>query len=326
KLINVFLGLLLCLLFFAQIIFSEAKTIPYGPVKITLEPSSVLPSKNGAYAPENVLDNDPKTAWIEGQPGTDDINFTFHFSRSIEFLGFEYIPGYAKSKAIYAANVVPVRFSFVINSQETLVWPFVKWKLTGHDPEIDDKPAREPDANDPENYTYQYVLFKPTVTQSVTFIILGGMEAKYEDTGFSELHPIFRINGKTYCGRNSGAKILETLSKPDTAQFSPNIFVPIKDVSIDDVHVSWNNRISSKDVIRLKSGGLTNQQKSMFFPWGESFRWYETTKEIRVVSLVELGFSECDTAYGFVQRRIYLSKQNDALIFTRVEFQDELWK
>lgn len=81
---------------------AQEEVIQYGPVALRLSASSVLPANKGiTYVPENVLDNDPKTAWIEGQPGVDDAFITFQFDIEVELYGFEHIPGYVKSKEVF---------------------------------------------------------------------------------------------------------------------------------------------------------------------------------------------------------------------------------
>ena len=285
------------------------KNIQYGQVELRLTASSVLPTNKGiTYFPENVLD--PKTAWIEGQPGIKDPFVTFQFDRDIEFYGFEYIPGYAKSKEVFGTNSVPFILETVIGSRRTGFYPYTKWILTGFDPEIDERSHIMQDPHDPENYMYQYILHNPISTNSVTVRILFGAEAKYEDTGFSELHPIYGLDGQIYCGKDFASPVINLLcSGPKSARFAPSVYIPSIKANIDDVLISWHNRISSKDVIKLPSNGLSDAQKSLFFPLSESFRCFEKPGETTINSFVAFGFPECDVSYGIVQRRIYITEK-----------------
>jgi hypothetical protein len=184
-----------------------------------------LPTNKGiTYFAENVLDNDLKTAWIEGQPGTDGAFVTFQFDRNIEFYGFEYVPGIASH--LWAGR-----------AEKDFAGPIINLLCSG----------------------------------------------------------------------------------PKSARFAPSVYIPSIKANIDDVLISWHNRISSKDVIKLPSNGLTDTQKSLFFPLGEPFRCFEKPGETMINSFAAFGFFDCDMSYGFVQRRIYITEKGNQFTFTRVE-------
>lgn len=51
---------------------------------------------------------------------------TFLFDKAVEFCGFEYIPGYAKSQETYGANSVPTGFK-ITAADET--WGVMSYSL-----------------------------------------------------------------------------------------------------------------------------------------------------------------------------------------------------
>lgn len=100
--------------------FNIEVTFPM-PIISRLSASSVLESKNDRYSPLNLLDNDPKTAWVEGVKG-DGIgeDLTIYISdsagrwtaRSVHKLGI--VSGYAKSKDIFYKNNRPKKIKLTV--------------------------------------------------------------------------------------------------------------------------------------------------------------------------------------------------------------------
>lgn len=322
-----FLFLVLMLLFLVQLCFS-ATPVKYGPIEIALSASSTLPdSRVASYRPENVLDHNLETAWIEGQKGTNGASITFNFNADIIFCGFEYIPGYVRSKDSYKNNAIPHRFIITMNNNEHEILAYIKKKLTGFDPELDDKPASQPDFDDIENYSYQYVLVKPEHTQKISIRIAWAPTAKYDDAGFTELHPIYFFDNQLYCGKELAKQPMIELSRgTKEARFTPVVQIPKKDYQKEKgMSADWSNRFLKDDVKKINSSNLSAAQKAIFFPYDESFRMYTSGTGFRICSLVDYGFWECDTAHGILKRQIYLVNQAEQWLFTRVEYQDEQW-
>jgi hypothetical protein len=72
-----------------------------------------LPRENDAsgandYVPDNVLDGDRRTAWVEGVPGLGlGARLTFRFPQRVRLTGVRIVNGYAKSTAALLDNAAP---------------------------------------------------------------------------------------------------------------------------------------------------------------------------------------------------------------------------
>ena len=82
----------------------ELDDLPNTKIKKVTATSELEPG-SGKYAPKNLIDNNPKTAWVEGVSGEGMGEMvTFEFSEEVILAGFYIANGYFKSDAHYKEN------------------------------------------------------------------------------------------------------------------------------------------------------------------------------------------------------------------------------
>lgn len=294
---------------------SATQMIAYGPVAVVVTASSTLLGKWSQYPPENVLDEDPTTAWLEGQDGTAGDSLTFQFSQPVEFCGFEYIPGYAKSRQLYQANAVPSVFTISSGASTVVTHTYLKRQ-----------DAVNVDVSDPQIFSPQFVLVRPTVTRKVTVKVDKSTIEREANNGFSELRPIIRHGGRVYCGNKALPMPWGMLAGGvEKAGFLRTVTIPAEGAVPMNPYpwASMERRISR--ATRTASGSqLTPKQKALFFPYDESFRLFPTQGGIDLVS-ARLSFFKGSTPHGYVLRRVSMGVVEGKWVFKKVSFEEDIW-
>ncbi len=213
------------------ILISSSKFYPieYGPISINIYSDSTLKSKNNSYMALNMVDYNKSTAWIEGNQGLDG-KFEFIINRPVELIGFKYIPGYIKSKDTFYNNAVCRDFKVIANGVEQYVVTATRFKLRKM--QYDEGVNIEQDRSHPDNYDYQFVIINPLECSNFTIQLGNSIYTKYQDNGFTEFHPIYKIHDTVYAGKDEFRETILLLTNAENENiYHDKIEVPAQDLS-----------------------------------------------------------------------------------------------
>ncbi|TDX44496.1 NADase-type glycan-binding domain-containing protein [Orenia marismortui] len=176
---KVFLILSILIIIINGLVFAEA-LYPTMTLVRDIESSSYLISKGQpklAYHPINLIDEDPKTAWIEGVEG-DGIGeyLTFYFLRAIDIEGMKILNGYAKSNKLFEVNNRIKALELIINRSQR-------------------KTILVDDIN-----KEQIINFKAENVRSIKLIIKDIYKAKFDDTALSGIEFLTNIESEKVNG------------------------------------------------------------------------------------------------------------------------------
>lgn len=156
--------------------------------------STLSDDKKINYGVQNLFDNNPETAWIEGKPGFGEgENVVFQFKKGTKLIGIKAIPGYAKNAHVLQKNAFP-EFKVEVDGTlfETGSWASETQFKAVETGQYLGEPYKVP-ANTPEHFHYRYWFFPNALEiKELKFTITGvlskiGVDA---DSGFSEIVPI----------------------------------------------------------------------------------------------------------------------------------------
>ena len=147
---------------------------------VSIEASSVLEaSENATYAPENLLDGNFSTAWVEGEAGVGTgTTITIKLEQPTLVYGLKFFNGYQKSKDLFAKNG-RVKHVTISNGDNILADSDIYY----------DKPY-DMDTDFAEyDRPYNLISFQqPTVVDEIVITIQDACAGdKYEDTAISEV-------------------------------------------------------------------------------------------------------------------------------------------
>ncbi|MEZ4749822.1 MAG: hypothetical protein R3B54_04115 [Bdellovibrionota bacterium] len=201
-------------------------TEAFGP-KATLTVSSALkPSRNIHYGVENLVDGNPKTAWIEGakEIGVGE-KLAVSFEKPVEIYGIRFIPGYSKSAFYLSNNPIPV-FSLSVGDKnftvgrgilEHTVAVVKKGKYAGEPYRVPTKRA--------ENLEPRYVWLPQKMKSDKLVVEVTGALSQVgvePDNGFSE----FAVITDTLLQSDPIAKVLFELGSQKEVKSDANLETP----------------------------------------------------------------------------------------------------
>ena len=160
--------------------FVYIKTYDEEKKVVSIEATSVLEaSENATYAPENLLDGNFSTAWVEGEAGVGTgTTITIKLEQPTLVYGLKFFNGYQKSKDLFAKNG-RVKYVTISNGDNILADSDIYY----------DKPY-DMDTDFAEyDRPYNLISFQqPTVVDEIVITIQDACAGdKYEDTAISEV-------------------------------------------------------------------------------------------------------------------------------------------
>jgi len=190
--------------------------------KLILTASSQLISSGNdknRYSIKNIMDNDSKTCWAEGSPGSGkNEKITIEFENAKEIMGFYCEPGYYKSLNHLIANACVNKFEVCYDNSliDTFDLTFKTYDIDSENPEYDyDIRIKNISSN---LRTFICPLNKNIITKKITIKIISVIDGqKYNDLCISELYPIFSDSKNEYVDH---IKRIRRLSSFDCALYT----------------------------------------------------------------------------------------------------------
>ncbi|MCB0416672.1 MAG: hypothetical protein KDD39_03410 [Bdellovibrionales bacterium] len=204
----------------------SVETEAFGPKAVLTVSSALKPARKIQYGPENLIDGNPKTAWIEGAKdvGVGE-TLSIQFEKPVEIYGIRFIPGYAKTVTHLSGNALP-EFTLSIGEKsyqvgrgilEHTIATVKKGKLTG-------EPYRVPTGR-AENLQTRYVWFPEKQKSDKLVLTLTGALSTVgvePDNGFSE----FAVLTEASIEKDPIAKVLMELADEKEVKRDVKVVTP----------------------------------------------------------------------------------------------------